>query len=96
MDRRGLHCPCGAPLDTRMVAESYPIEGGGQRRIRVCDSCGGRAASIEWVVGVKAGPMILVTGLEDKRSRGSRHGPTPKVSAIFELAKALGGRAVRL
>lgn len=27
MDKRGLHCPCGAPLNSRMVAESYPIEG---------------------------------------------------------------------
>jgi hypothetical protein len=94
MEMTGLHCTCGAPLNSRMVAESYPIDGGGHRRRRVCDACGGDAVSIEWVVGVKAGAMLLVQLPDDRPGR--RRGPHPTINAVKAIVEANGGEVTRL
>lgn len=93
-DKRGLRCPaCGREQNTRMVAESYPLEGGGQRRRRVCE-CGADVVSVEWVVGIKAGVMLLVH-LPDPRG-GRRHGPHQTASAVRAIVTANGGEVMKL
>lgn len=91
--KRGLLCAkCGRSLNTRRVATSYPIENGGHRRTYYCD-CGAENATIEWVVGVKAGPMVLVTGLDKGKRNGAQQA---HVQAVKSLAESFGGTVTRL
>lgn len=47
---RGLFCPCGARLDTAMVAQTYPTVAGVYRR-RCCRACLSDIESVEVVLG---------------------------------------------
>jgi len=84
----GLHCPhCGEPLNSRLVAKSYPTPGGHYRR-RYC-SCGADVVSIERVVGADV-ELLAFTGL------ASGKGGSGDLSLVKRLIERLGGAWVKL
>lgn len=66
-ERRGLFCPCGAPIGPQYIAQSYASPAG-QYRMRVCRICLAEVETIEHVVGL-APEMLDCTGLRADQLR---------------------------
>lgn len=93
----GIHCPeCGAALNVRLTASSYPCPGG-QYRKRHCD-CGAEVITIETPVKrPKIAGAFIVHGFPANRrgGPGGRAGTGQPAHIVAQLVRALGGKVTR-
>jgi len=95
----GLHCPhCGEPLNSRLVAKSYPMHGGHYRK-RYC-SCGTDVVSFERVVASDPKSDVRITVISvpargnNTSSRG--RGAGSDLSLVLSLVRRLGGKVTKI
>lgn len=93
----GIHCiNCGAAVNQRMVATSYPCPGGQVRR-RYCD-CGQDVMTVERVIDrPRLKGCYIVHGFPENRrgGPGGRGGVGQPSSIVAQLVRALGGKVTR-
>jgi predicted RNA-binding Zn-ribbon protein involved in translation (DUF1610 family) len=93
----GIHCTsCGAAVNQRMIATSYPCPGGQVRR-RYCD-CGTDVVTVERVIDrPKLKGVFLVHGFSGpvRGGPGGKSGVGQPASLIAQLVRALGGKVTR-
>jgi hypothetical protein len=93
----GVHCPeCGAALNVRLTASSYPCPGG-QYRKRYC-SCGAEVITIETPVKrPRIAGAYIVHGFPPNRGGGpgGKSGIGQPAFLVAQLVRALGGKITR-